>query len=88
MKKLKKYKPTKFKVSDSKYDEAAADYAVNFIECLRITRSNTTLKTLIMLCFPLQKMEPYPMALLLRCPVPYLSHWMQMVSLKTSMPMA
>lgn len=38
MKKLKKYKPTKFKASDSKYDEAAADYAVNFIECLCHTK--------------------------------------------------
>lgn len=38
LKKLKKYKPTKFKTSDSKYDEAAADYAVNFIECLCHTK--------------------------------------------------
>ena len=38
MKKLKKYKPTKFKASDSKYNEAAADYAVNFIECLCHTK--------------------------------------------------
>lgn len=38
LKKLKKYKPTKFKASDSKYDEAAADYAVNFIECLCHTK--------------------------------------------------
>ena len=33
MRKLKKYKPTKFKAKDSVYDEEAADFAVNFIEC-------------------------------------------------------
>nr|DAK80603.1 MAG TPA: Terminase large subunit [Caudoviricetes sp.] len=38
LKKLKNYKPTKFKASDSKYDKAAADYAVNFIECLCHTK--------------------------------------------------
>ena len=38
MKKLKKYTPTKFKASDSKYDKDAADYAVNFIECLCHTK--------------------------------------------------
>ena len=34
MRKLKKYKPTKFKAKDSVYDKEAADFAVNFIECL------------------------------------------------------
>lgn len=38
MRKLKKYKPTKLKASDSKYDESATDYAVNFIECLCHTK--------------------------------------------------
>ncbi len=32
MRKLKKYMATKFKAKDNKYDKAAADYAVNFIE--------------------------------------------------------
>ena len=34
MKKLKKYKPTRFMAKDSVYDKELADYAVNFIECL------------------------------------------------------
>ena len=34
----KKYKPTKFKAKDSRYDKEAADYAVNFIECLCHTK--------------------------------------------------
>ena len=38
MRKLKKYKPTKFKAKDSHYDVEAADYAVNFIECLCHTK--------------------------------------------------
>jgi phage terminase large subunit-like protein len=38
LRKLKKYTPTKFKAKDSKYDKAAADYAVNFIECLCHTK--------------------------------------------------
>ena len=38
MRKLKKYKPTVFKASDSVYDKNAADYAVSFIEAL--TRNN------------------------------------------------
>lgn len=38
MRKLKKYKPTKFKAKTSVYNEAAADYAVNFIECLCHTK--------------------------------------------------
>ena len=33
-----KYKPTKFKAKDSRYDKEAADYAVNFIECLCHTK--------------------------------------------------
>lgn len=39
MRKLKKYKPTAFKAKDSVYDKDAADYAVNFIECLCHTLS-------------------------------------------------
>jgi phage terminase large subunit-like protein len=38
VRKLKKYKPTKFKAKDSHYDEDAADYAVGFIECLCHTK--------------------------------------------------
>ncbi len=38
LKKLKKYKPTEFMADDSHYDKAAADYAVNFIECLSHTK--------------------------------------------------
>ena len=38
MRKLKKYKPTKFKAKDSVYDKDAADFAVNFIECLCHTK--------------------------------------------------
>ena len=34
----KKYKPTRFMAKDSYYDEEAADYAVNFIECLCHTK--------------------------------------------------
>ena len=38
IRKLKKYKPTKFMAADSKYDKKAADYAVNFVECLSHTK--------------------------------------------------
>lgn len=38
LRKLKKYTPTKFKAKDSIYDKGAADYAVNFIECLCHTK--------------------------------------------------
>ena len=38
MRKLKKYKPTKFKAKDSVYDKDAADFAVNFIQCLCHTK--------------------------------------------------
>lgn len=38
LKKMKKYKSTKFKASNSKYVEASAFYAVNFIECLCHTK--------------------------------------------------
>lgn len=38
IRKLKKYTPTKFKAKDSVYNKAAADYAVNFIECLCHTK--------------------------------------------------
>ena len=34
MRKLKKYKQTRFKTQDSTYDKEAADYAVAFIESL------------------------------------------------------
>lgn len=33
-----KYTPTKFKAKDSKYNEAAAEHAVNFIRCLNHTK--------------------------------------------------
>ena len=38
MRKLKRYKPTKFKALKSVYSKEAADYAVNFIECLCHTK--------------------------------------------------
>ena len=38
MRKLKKYRPTKFKAKDSVYDKEMADYAVSFIECLCQTK--------------------------------------------------
>lgn len=38
IKKLKKYKPTKFKLKSSAYDKSAADYAVAFIENLCHTK--------------------------------------------------
>lgn len=38
IKKLKKYKPTKFKLKSSVYDKSAADYAVAFIENLYHTK--------------------------------------------------
>ena len=38
MRKLTDYKPTKFMAKSSKYDKAAADYAVGFIECLCHTK--------------------------------------------------
>ena len=44
MRKLKKYKPTKFKAKDSHYDVDAADYAVNFIECLCHTKGTWACK--------------------------------------------
>ena len=33
-----KYVPSPFKAEDSHYDEGAADYAVNFIQCLSHTK--------------------------------------------------
>ena len=44
MRKLKKYKPTAFKAKDSVYDKDAADYAVNFIECLCHTKGTWSRK--------------------------------------------
>ena len=38
MRKLGKYRPTRFKAKTSTYDKAAADRAVAFIECLRHTK--------------------------------------------------
>ncbi len=38
MRKLKGYKPTPFMAKGSKYNKAAADYAVRFIECLSHTK--------------------------------------------------
>lgn len=38
MKQLKKYKPTRFMLDTSYYDEGLADYAVSFIECLCHTK--------------------------------------------------
>ena len=36
--KLKNYQPTEFMAEGSHYDKQAADYAVNFIECLSHTK--------------------------------------------------
>ena len=38
IRKLKKYKQTRFKATDSVYDKAAADYAVAFVEALAHTK--------------------------------------------------
>ena len=38
MRKLRGYKPTKFMAKGSKYDKAKADYAVQFIQCLKHTK--------------------------------------------------
>ena len=38
LRKLKDYTPTQFMAEDSHYDQAAADYAVRFIECLAHTK--------------------------------------------------
>ena len=38
MRKLKKYKPTRFKAKDSYYDKETADFAVAFIENLCHTK--------------------------------------------------
>ena len=38
IRKLKKYKPTKFKANNSVYDKDSADFAVKFIECLCHTK--------------------------------------------------
>ncbi len=40
MRKLKKYKPTKFMAKTSHYDKDAADYAVMFIESLCHTKGH------------------------------------------------
>ena len=46
MRKLKKYKPTKFMAKTSHYDKDAADYAVMFIESLCHTKGTWAGKTL------------------------------------------
>ena len=38
MRKLRGYKPTKFMAKGSKYSKAHADYAVQFIQCLKHTK--------------------------------------------------
>ena len=38
MRTLKRYRSTKFKAKDSKYNKTMADYAVSFIECLCHTK--------------------------------------------------
>lgn len=49
MKKLKKYKPTRFMAEDSYYDEDAADYAVMFIEQLCHTKGTWAGKSFALL---------------------------------------
>lgn len=38
MRKLTNYQPTRFMADTSRYDKQAADYAVNFIQCLSHTK--------------------------------------------------
>ena len=45
MRKLENYEPTRFMETDSAYDKEAADYAVNFIECLCHTKGTWAGKT-------------------------------------------
>ena len=47
--KKKKYKPTRFKVKDSVYNEQLADFAVNFIECLCHTKGTWAGKPFLLL---------------------------------------
>ena len=35
---MAKFKPTRFMAEDSRYSKSAADYAVNFIQCLSHTK--------------------------------------------------
>lgn len=49
MEKLKDYKPTKFMAEDSYYDEDAADFAVNFIQCLCHTKGRWAGKRFILM---------------------------------------
>ena len=46
MRKLKKYKPTRFMAKTSHYDKDAADYAVMFIESVSYT--HLTLPTILL----------------------------------------
>lgn len=48
-KKLKRYRPTRFKAKDSRYDEDAADFAVAFIENLCHTKGNWAGKPFLLL---------------------------------------
>ena len=45
LRKLENYEPTRFMETDSAYDKEAADYAVNFIECLCHTKGTWAGKT-------------------------------------------
>ena len=45
LRKLENYEPTRFMEKDSAYDKEAADYAVNFIECLCHTKGTWAGKT-------------------------------------------
>lgn len=44
-----KYKPTEFKLKTSKYDKEKADFAVNFIQCLKHTKGKWANKPFILL---------------------------------------
>ena len=49
MRKLRGYKPTKFMAKGSKYSKAHADYAVQFIQCLKHTKGDFYNKPFLLL---------------------------------------
>ena len=49
MRKLKKYKPTRFMAEDSHYDKSEADFAVNFIENLCHTKGTWARKKFLLM---------------------------------------
>ena len=49
VRKLKKYKPTRFMAEDSHYDKSEADFAVNFIENLCHTKGTWARKKFLLM---------------------------------------